>query len=612
MKKIALVLILWSFVFSGMAGAKNFKGAEYRTNDAFLYGRFEVRMKSTPVEGVLSTFFTYFDGTPEDPWATNKWNEIDLEVIGRYRNDVQFNTITPGQTNHVSHIWTDFDPADDYHTYAFEWTPDYVSWYIDGVMVRKQTGSHIQTITRAQKLMMNTWNPAYTNWVGTMPVSSLPAFTFYDWVSYATYTPGSGTFGEGNNFTPSWKDEFDTFDESRWSKATHSFEGNNCDFIPENAVIKNGKLILCLTNPTNIGYTDITAPTFLYGRQQDTVITVQFSEKIEKTTAELVANYFINPLTIKSAVINPDSAGVILITSKPDTSKNYMILIEGIKDRFEVPNTLSSVYKSLLKVKPVTFPLWVDVGSTVPNAGYRADQEFLPSTEFGYSDGRNQKVDTAISGTEEDVVLQTERTGIVAYQVRVPAGKYKVTLQFAEKYYSQAGRRVFDITVEQSSVKKKDIDIVDLVGGNSAYQTVFESVSVSDGILDIHFSAQESEAFLAGLKIEYTGALTQVENDNSMGENSKQIRLLDSYPNPFNGSTTIRFEINQPESLTFHIFDITGREIYKRILGPVESGVKTLNWDGTTLNGVTASSGTYFYHLRGTGISPSGSLTYIK
>lgn len=612
MKQIALVCILWSFIFSGMAGAKNYKGAEYRTHDAFLYGRFEVRMKSTPVEGVLSTFFTYFDGTPDDPWAMNKWNEIDLEVIGRYRHDVQFNTITPGQTNHVSHIWTDFDPADDFHTYAFEWTPDYVSWYIDGVMVRKQTGSHIQTITRAQKIMMNTWNPAYTNWVGTMPVSALPAFTYYDWVSYAEYTPGKGTFGEGNNFTPSWKDDFDSFDESRWGKATHSFEGNNCDFIPENAVFKNGNLILCLTNSTNIGYTDINPPTFLYGRQLDTVVTLQFSEKVNQATAENLSNYFINPLTVKSATLNPDSAGVTLITSRPDTAKNYMVLIKGIKDRFEVPNTMTSVYKPLLKVKPLSLPLWVDVGSGSANSGYRADQEFLPTTEFGYSDGRNQKVDAPISGTEEDVILQSERTGVAMYQVRVPAGNYKVTLQFAEKYYSLAGQRVFDVTVESASLVRKNIDLVNLAGRNSAYEIVFDSVPVSDGLLDIHFSAQESEPGLAGLKVEFAGPLTHVERDSSLGFNSKQIRLLDTYPNPFNGSATIRFEISQPESLSFHVFDITGREIYYRNLGRVESGLKSLTWDGKTQNGVTASSGTYFYCLRGSGVSPSGSLTYIK
>lgn len=612
MKQIVLVFLLCSFVFSGLAGAKNYKGAEYRTHDSYLYGRFEVRLKSAPVEGVLSTFFTYFDGTPEDPWATAKWNEIDLEIIGRYNNDVQFNTITHGQTNHVSHVFTDFDPADDYHTYAFEWTPEYVSWYIDGVMVRKQTGSHIQTLNRAQKIMMNTWNPAYTNWVGNMPVSGLPAFSWYDWVSYSAYTPGSGTEGEGNNFTPNWKDEFDTFDETRWSKATHSFEGNNCDFIPENAVIKDGKLILCLTNSTNIGYTDITPPTFLYGRQNDTLVTIKFSEKVTRETVENTGNYFINPLTIKSASITQDSSGVVILTSKPDSSKLYNILIKGIKDRFEVPNTLSSVYKPLTKVKSVRLPLWVDVGSALTVNNYRPDQEFLPTTEYGYQDGRNQKVDTAISGTEEDEVYQTERTGIGMYKVRVPAGKYKVTLQFAEKYYQNANQRVFDVTIEKSSINKKDIDLASMAGLNSAYQLVFDSIPVSDGILDIHFSAQESEPNLAGLKVEFAGPLTGIGAEGSMGSNSRQIELIDNYPDPFNGSTTIRYKLSRKESLSFHVYDVTGREIYSRFLGFVDSGLQQLTWNGKTRDGNSASSGTYFYNLKGTGFSPSGSMTYIK
>lgn len=96
---------------------------------------------------MLSSFFTYYDGGG----GVGNWNEIDVEIMGRYFDNAQFNTITPNQTNYVSHKPMLTSPHLDYHTYAFEWTPDYVAWFIDGVEVVRQTGAHIQTLTRAQK-----------------------------------------------------------------------------------------------------------------------------------------------------------------------------------------------------------------------------------------------------------------------------------------------------------------------------------------------------------------------------------------------------------------------------------------------------------------------------
>ena len=56
-----------------------------------------------------------------------------------------------------------FNQYDDFHTYAFEWTPDYIAWFIDGEEVYKQTEEHVQTVNRAQKIMMNIWNPEFEN-----------------------------------------------------------------------------------------------------------------------------------------------------------------------------------------------------------------------------------------------------------------------------------------------------------------------------------------------------------------------------------------------------------------------------------------------------------------
>src|SRR6185369_803329 len=70
------------------AAQTQYSGAELRTKDAYLYGRFETRMRSAAGSGLLSSFFTYSDAS----YPT--WNEIDLEILGRYANENQFNHIT--------------------------------------------------------------------------------------------------------------------------------------------------------------------------------------------------------------------------------------------------------------------------------------------------------------------------------------------------------------------------------------------------------------------------------------------------------------------------------------------------------------------------------------
>lgn len=240
-------IIIIPFLILAAGFAKDYKGAELRTIASYTYGRFEVRMQSAAGSGMLSSFFTYHDGG-------GAWNEIDLEILGQYDDEVQFNTITPGQVNHVHDFGVDFNPHEGFHVYAFEWTPNSVAWFVDDDLAVYDSGGHISQLNLAQKIMMNMWIPDYPSWVGPWNDDILPLYAFYDWVSYSSYTPGTGDTGSGNNFTHQWTDNFETWDQTRWQKATHTWWGNNCDFTPQNVVFQDGYMILCLTDNYNLGF----------------------------------------------------------------------------------------------------------------------------------------------------------------------------------------------------------------------------------------------------------------------------------------------------------------------------------------------------------------------
>jgi len=248
-------------------------GAEYRTIEDFTYGRFEVRMMTGQGDGTLASFFTYNTNLQNDVYGN--WNEIDIEILGTYNNYVQFTTHTPGNNNPISlthYEEVSYNVHQEFHIYAFEWVPGEVRWFIDGQEVYSQSGNHIDSLVHAQKIMMNTWASIYDNWVGPFNIENLPVYSFYDYVTYYEYTPGIGDSGTNNNFTFSWTDNFDNWDQSKWTKENHTFWGNRCQFNPSNVVFQDGYLILCLTDLSNLGYSGDSPSDNIYGCMDDDAI----------------------------------------------------------------------------------------------------------------------------------------------------------------------------------------------------------------------------------------------------------------------------------------------------------------------------------------------------
>lgn len=564
--------------------AKEYKGAEYRTKEAFLYGRFEVNLKTSYREGMLSSFFTYND-------AGGGWNEIDIEILGRYTNDFQMNPITPGQVNHVGHHLMSSSPHADFHTYAFEWTPEYVSWFVDGVEVLRQTGAHIQTLNLPQKIMMNVWIPQYENWVGIFSPDVLPSFSYYDWVSYYSYTPGTGSYGSGNNFSHGWTDEFTEWDTTRWDKATHTFTGNDCDFIQENAVFNDGKLVLCLTNSTNIGYVDVKAPTILWARGTEGKVEVMFSEEVEEVSAETIQNYLIPNVTINSIELQSDLKTVILSVTGLNLNIPKNVIALSIKDRSPVPNIMGGTLKTIFMVpNPLTFPLKINCGGDSV-LDFSSDQNWSYQTEYGYMDGDESAfVGQPFGGTDEDEVYQTEKYGMVTYRTRVPNGLYKVKLMFAENYFTSSGNRIFDVSIEQNKVLS-NLDIYSIVGKNNAYEVEFDGINIQDGILDIYFAAKVNNAVISGIVI--------TPDPNSVNENpdinKMDFRLEQNYPNPFNGMTKIDYSLSMPDNVSLQVYDILGEQIFFKDLGFHEAGSYSYLLDSKKISSSQLTSGVYFY-----------------
>lgn len=245
MKEFKLIVI-FMFCLNSLSSQECISGA-IRSNERFLYGRFEVSMKSAAGNGVVSSFFMYNVDTNCN-WPEEN-NEIDIEMTGDDEN-IQFTTHHPNLASHTEIYDVEFNPHDGFHEYVIEWEPSVVRWFIDGELYHVDENQYITNLMYPMPVLMNLWAAQAESWVGIWDPSIMPVQSEYEYVKCYYYTPGEGNSGSGNNFSLAWEDHFEFFNEERWQVSEYTgFQGNYCTFIPSRVLFENDRCILKMTEP---------------------------------------------------------------------------------------------------------------------------------------------------------------------------------------------------------------------------------------------------------------------------------------------------------------------------------------------------------------------------
>lgn len=131
-------------------------------------------------------------------------------------------------------------------------------------------------------------------------------------------------------------------------------------------------------------------------------------------------------------------------------------------------------------------------GAVLVNAGGAAYQDAsgqVFAADRGFLGGWTYSTTHRIDRTEQQSLYQNERTGLTGYDLPVSSvGTYRVTLGFAELYWSAAGKRVFDVSAEGSRI----ITGLDIHAVAGKYRAITRTVDVpvSDGALTLRFGAR--------------------------------------------------------------------------------------------------------------------------
>ena len=90
------------------------------------------------------------------------------------------------------------------------------------------------------------------------------------------------------------------------------------------------------------------------------------------------------------------------------------------------------------------------------------------------------------------------------------------------------------------------------------------------------------------------------------------ITLLNNYPNPFNPSTQINFELSGTEQVTVEIFNLQGHKIKTLVDETLVRGAHSITWDAHNDNGEPVSSGVYLCRISTNSFKESKTMTLIK
>ena len=87
----------------------------------------------------------------------------------------------------------------------------------------------------------------------------------------------------------------------------------------------------------------------------------------------------------------------------------------------------------------------------------------------------------------------------------------------------------------------------------------------------------------------------------------EQYALVPNYPNPFNPSTEIRFDLPEAEHVRLVVYNARGQEVARLVDQPMSAGTHSVTWDAKGL-----PSGTYLYRLTAGPFSQTKAMALLK
>ena len=154
----------------------------------------------------------------------------------------------------------------------------------------------------------------------------------------------------------------------------------------------------------------------------------------------------------------------------------------------------------------------------------------------------------------------------------------------------------YSLKIVDSVITISQVDIAkDMTTCYGYHNFVFPIVGLSSGKyrIDIYRDCLYREnKFIKSFRFEYV--ISGVSNKEEI---PNKFMLYNAYPNPFNPTTTITYELLKQDNVKINIYDVSGKLVKELVNREDNAGKHSVVWNGKNNNGKQVSSGNYFYQI---------------
>ena len=197
----------------------------------------------------------------------------------------------------------------------------------------------------------------------------------------------------------------------------------------------------------------------------------------------------------------------------------------------------------------------------------------------------------------------------------------------------------FDIKYDPKELNLSENGIISKIPGINIYSSIKDDgiarvlmFSMSgDKILDINnakmadfieINFEPAENFHGTSQVELIDVILAGESGKEVNSFSstfdvsfvtpKKTSLSENYPNPFNPSTTIKYELSKAGMVSVIIYDLKGAEVTTLVNKHQEADYYNILWNGLNNNGQAVASGRYIVKMTAPGFSETITMTLLK
>jgi hypothetical protein len=188
-------------------------------------------------------------------------------------------------------------------------------------------------------------------------------------------------------------------------------------------------------------------------------------------------------------------------------------------------------------------------------------------------------------------------------------GDYSATLHNDPSYVSQD---MYNSMLQSPSPGNPDWGIDYIVPRGK-----YSGINVPKEFISVTRSAPKDDVTVYYTEVEYAVMIcpkpTAVEEEEEEGGiTPKDFELYQSYPNPFNNQTIIKYDLLKSCQVSLTIYNILGQKVKTLVEGYQVTGSKVVNWDGKDEKGKDLASGIYFYQLKAGEATQTKRMTLLK